>query len=96
MIHLTLTPLMSTIRVYDQPDGYEKRLPYLGLVTVKHLTDKTVYLCGAVGKIDRETRTMGLALLREQGITTLMVERHGRMKTIDLRQEQIINHTKGM
>jgi hypothetical protein len=84
MIHLTMTTEVSTIRVYDQPGGYEKRLPYLGIVTVTHLNDTTVYLHGAVGKIDRETRAKALEMLREQGVTTVMLERRGRMKTLKL------------
>jgi hypothetical protein len=85
MIHLTMTPEVSSIRVYDQPGGYEKRLPYLGIVTVVHLTDKLAYLRGAVGKVDRETRARVFDLLRERGFTAVMLERHGRMKTIELR-----------
>lgn len=84
MTHLTMTTEASSIRLYDQPDGYEKRLPYLAIVHVKHLTDKITYLCGAVGVVDRETWKKLLDLLRAQGITTVMLERHGRMKTIEL------------
>jgi hypothetical protein len=43
-----------------------------------------VYLQGAVGTVDRETWSKTLALLRERGVTTVMLERHGQMKTIDL------------
>ena len=84
MIHLTMTPQTSAIRAYDQPAGYENRLPYLAIVTVTHLTDKIVYLHGAVGVVCRETWTKTLDLLRDHGITTVMLERHGRMKTIEL------------
>jgi hypothetical protein len=84
MIHLTMTPQTSAIRAYDQPGGYENRLPYQAIVAVTHLTDKVVYLHGAVGKVDRETWAKTLDLLRAQGITTVMLERHGRMKTIEL------------
>ena len=84
MIHLTMTPATSNIRAYDQPGGYENRRPYLAIVTVTHLTDKIVYLHGAVGTVCRETWTKTLDLLRERGITTVMLERHGRMKTIEL------------
>ena len=84
MAHLTMTPQTSAIRAYDQPGGYENRLPYLAIVTVTHLTDKIVYLHGAVGKVDRETWTKTLDLLRERGVTTVMLERHGQMKTIQL------------
>ena len=84
MIHLTITTEVSTIRAYDQPDGYTRRLPYLGIVTVTHLTDRVVYLHGAVGKFDREALVQAMQLLRERGITTVMLERHGRLKTIEL------------
>jgi hypothetical protein len=84
MIHLTMTPATSNIRAYDQPGGYENRRPYLAIVTVTHLTDKIVYLHGAVGTVCRETWTKTLDLLRERGVTTVMLERHGRMKTIEL------------
>jgi hypothetical protein len=84
MIHLKMTPQMSVIRAYYEPGGYEKRLPYHALVTVTHLTDKIVYLHGAVGTVCRETWTNTLDQLREIGVTTVMLERHGRMKTIEL------------
>lgn len=84
MIHLEITPASSNIRAYDQPDGYEKRLPYLAILTVMHLTDTVVYLQGAVGTVDRETRTKAFELLRERGVTTVMMERHGKMKTVEL------------
>jgi hypothetical protein len=82
--HLVMSPHVEFIRVYDEPGGYEKRLPYRGMLTVTWLNDKVVYLHGAVGKIDRAAHTQAVAMLRARGITTLMVERHGRMKTIDL------------
>lgn len=84
MIHLEMTPATSNIRAYDQPNGYENRLPYLAILTVMHLTDTTVYLQGAVGKVDRETWNKAFALLRARGITTVMLERRGRVRTIDL------------
>lgn len=84
MIHLEITPATSNIRAYNAPDGYEKRRPYLAIVTVCHLTDTIVYLCGAIGTVDRETWEKTLDLLRGQGVTTVMLERHGRMRTIEL------------
>lgn len=84
MIHLHISTAVSNIRAYDQPGGYENRRPYQAIVTVTHLTDKIVYLQGAVGVVCRETWTKTLQLLRESGVTTVMLERHGRMKTIEL------------
>lgn len=84
MIHLAMTAEVSSIRAYDQPHGYENRIPYLAIVTVTHLTDTTVYLHGAVGTVDRETWEKTLDLLRERGIKDVMMERRGRMKTFSL------------
>jgi len=84
MTHLHMTPEVSTIRVYDAPGGYEQRRPYLGIMTVSHLSDKVVYLHGAVGEIDRATYEAALAMLRERGVTTVQYERRGRMKTLNL------------
>jgi hypothetical protein len=84
MTHLHMTPQASTIRVYAEPGGYEARRPYLGIITVDHLTSSTVYVHGAVGKIDRATHTAALNMLRERGVTKVMYERRGQMKTIKL------------
>jgi len=84
MIHMKMSTRTSEIRAYDQPGGYEKRLPYLAIVTVTHLTDRIVYLSGAKGLADRETWEKMLDLLRDCGVTTVMLERRGRMKTIQL------------
>lgn len=65
MIYLTMTPEVSSVCAYDQPDGYENRLPYLAIVTVSHLTDTIVYLHDAVGKVDRETWQKTLGMLRD-------------------------------
>ena len=84
MTHLHMTPQVSTIRAYSAPGGYEARRPYLGIITVDHLTSSTVYVHGAVGKIDRATHKAALNMLRELGVTNVMYERRGRMKTIEL------------
>ena len=83
-VHMEMTAEVSAVRFYDRPDGYANRLPYSVIVTVSHLTDTTVYLHGAVGTVTREKWTALLDLLRERGVTTVMLERHGKMKTIAL------------
>jgi hypothetical protein len=88
MTHLHMVTTVSTIRVYDAPGGYEARRPYDGIITIDHLTSSTVYVHGAVGKIDRATHARALSMLRDLGITTVMYERRGRMKTIHLQGTQ--------
>ena len=84
MTHLHIAPSVLTIRVYDAPGGYEARRPYVGIMTVSHLSDTVVYLHGAAGKIDRATHRAALAMLRERGVTTVQYERRGQMKTLSL------------
>jgi hypothetical protein len=84
MTHLHMAREVSTIRVYSAPGGYEARRAYDGIITVTHLTSSTVYVHGAVGKIDRATHACAMSMLRELGVTTVMYERRGQMKTITL------------
>jgi len=84
MIYLDMKPQTSVIRAYDQPGGYEKRAPYLAAVTVTHMSDTTVYLQAAAGKVGRAMWEATLDLLHSKGYAKLIMERHGEMKTIDL------------
>jgi hypothetical protein len=84
MTHLHMATAVSTIRVYDAPGGYEARRAYLGIITVSHLTNTTVYVHGAVGQIDRATYDSALNMLRELGVTKVMYERRGQMKIVEL------------
>lgn len=82
--HLHIEPSVSTIRAYAAPGGYEARRAYDGIITVTHLTSWFAYVSGAVGKIDRPTYERALNMLRDRGVTTVMYERRGKMKTIEL------------
>lgn len=84
MTHLHMATAVSTIRVYDGPGGYEARRAYLGIITVSHLTDTTVYVHGAVGRIDRATYERALNMLSDLGVTKVMYERRGQIKTIPI------------
>jgi hypothetical protein len=83
-VYLSLKPFVETLRVYDEPDGYEKRIPYKGILTITHINDRTIYVSGAVGEVDRRAWNEALKLFRERGITTMMYERHGVMKTREI------------
>jgi len=82
--HLHLSRSVSLLRSYDEPNGYERRIPYKAILTISHLTDTTVYLSAAVGEIDMATWNAAMAMLKEQGVNTVLYERHGRMKTRNL------------
>jgi hypothetical protein len=84
MTHLHMAREVVTIRLYDEPGGYEARRPYRALMTVSFLSDRVAYLHGAVGEIDRAAHAAAMNMLRELGVTTVMYERRGRMKTIEL------------
>lgn len=74
MTFLHMSRSVSEIRAYDRADGYALRLPYRAIVTVKHLG-------AAVGTLNPDDFPALLAMLKEQGVKTVMFERHGRMKT---------------
>lgn len=84
MPFLHMTPFISQVRLYDEPDGYARRIPYKAIVTVTHMSDRMVYLSGAIGELGPEAFPALLELLRSQGVTEVVSERHGRMKTRSL------------
>ena len=84
MTHLHIATSGSTIRLYDEPGGYEARRAYKGILQVTYLSDSFAYLHGAVGEIDRAAHAAAMKMLRDRGVTKVMYERRGRMKTIEL------------
>lgn len=87
-VHLCITPVVSQIRIYDQPNGYDARVPYVGIVTVTYLTDKKVLLGGAVGSIDRSVYDAIKELLTEEGIEEVIFERRSTMKSVLVGEER--------
>ncbi len=81
MTFLHMSRSVSEVRAYDRADGYALRLPYRAIVTVKHLGDDLAYLGAAVGTLNPDDFPALLAMLKEQGVKTVMFDRHGRMKT---------------
>lgn len=81
MSFLTMTPFISHVRAYDEPGGYENRLPFKAIVTVTHHSPEVVYLSAAHGELDPGDFPALLAMLKGQGVRTVLYERHGNMKT---------------
>lgn len=84
MQHLEMSPFVSIVRLYDQAGGYEERTPYKACVMVQWLTRTDAYLSGAVGEINRQAWQLLLAMLKEQGVKTVSLERRGKMKYLTL------------
>lgn len=84
MLYMSLSPHVSQVRFYDQPDGYEKRIPYIGIMTITYLNEKTVYISGAVGNFTRTDYQGLMDMLKSKGVTTLLYERRGKFITREL------------
>lgn len=78
---LHISPFVAHVRFYDVPDGYKNRTPYKAIATITYLTETAVYLSGAVGELALDAYPALLAALKADGVTTVMSERHGQMKT---------------
>jgi hypothetical protein len=70
-------PLVWTLRLYDEPEGYEKRLPYRAVATVS-LMGERAWLCGLHGRFDRPAWRAIEDWLRSRGVTSAAMERRGR------------------
>lgn len=88
-MYIELTPFepgirMEVMRLYDKPDGYKKRLPYLAALVVRWDSDTEVFLCLALsvfGEIDRRIWRLAMRALKERGVAKVTMDRHGEIKT---------------
>ena len=80
-MHLHESYKESVIRVYDEPNGYTERKPYIASATIDYLTNDTAYLSNLMGSVSRSLMRSVKRHLKKQGVKTLMYERHGKMKT---------------
>lgn len=76
-MHLHAEPLVWTLRLYEGPDGYERRLPYRAVATVS-LFGNRAWISGLHGRIDRAAWRLLNDWLKSQGVTSVAMERHGR------------------
>lgn len=76
-MHIHFEPVMYVFRGYTDPQGYEKRQQYDLVGSVFMLGDGRARVFATHGELDR--RTIGAIAdgLREKGIHTVLVERHG-------------------
>ena len=79
--HLHAEPIVWTLRLYDEPDGYARRLPYRAVATASIMGDRAL-LAGLHGRFDRGGWRAIEAWLRSQGVTSAAMERHGRIVTL--------------
>lgn len=51
---IDVEPIVATVRWYDDPKGYEKKLPYKAVATISLLNRDTVFISGMHGSINRQ------------------------------------------
>lgn len=76
-MHLHLQPVMFVFRGYRTPDGFEQRRPYDLVGSVFDLGDGRARVFATLGEITRGVVEQLAAQLRDRGIRTVLVERHG-------------------
>lgn len=76
-MHIHGEAVMYVYRGYDQPDGYEQRMPYRFVASIFAIGNGRARAFATHGDIDRATIQAMAADLLDKGIHTLLVERHG-------------------
>lgn len=74
-------PILWTLRLYDEPDGYERRLPYRAVCTV-FVHGRSAEISAMHGIFDRPSWRAIEAWLRAQGVASAAMERRGRLVTL--------------
>lgn len=86
-LRIELEPVQFIVRGYDSADGYAQRTPYRLVLNVFLLGDGRARVFGAHGKFDRATLVRLGRALREKGVTSVLIERHGVERELDLTRE---------
>jgi hypothetical protein len=73
--HVTITPIVSTLRVYTSKDGYEHREPFLLVGTQLHTSDSEVMIQGIKGTISRASLLAICQKVHDDGNNTAQVKR---------------------
>lgn len=76
-MHIHLHPVMYTGYGYPNPGGFENRRPYDLVFSVFMLGNGRARVFATHGELDRKTVVNIANELREKGVHTVLVERHG-------------------
>ena len=79
-----LTPVVAHLRVYDDGGSYEQRSAYTCIMTVLYLTDETVLIMGAHGRLSKLIVEKIEDVLRAVGVKKMTYERDGVDVEVDL------------
>ena len=77
-MEVTYTASVGHIRVHDR-GNYENKDPFVGVVTVHHLSDSIVYLEANLGRFDKTTYVEIYRKLSEMGVQTIWYQRHNKL-----------------
>jgi hypothetical protein len=79
---LELNRVTSHLRIFiDDNKSTDNRDPYDTIITVQHISDTEVHLSGLKGVMNREILKEIEQFFREQGVTTVTFERHGKQQS---------------
>jgi hypothetical protein len=79
---LELNRVTSHLRIFiDDNKSTGNRDPYDTIITVQHISDTEVHLSGLKGVMNREILKEIEQFFREQGVTTVTFERHGKQQS---------------
>jgi hypothetical protein len=83
---IDIKPTGFIIRKYEKEDNnYENRSPYDSIMHVVCITEKICYIYGANGQFLKDDYKEVLYALLNKGFETLLIERHGKMKELNLK-----------
>lgn len=78
-VHIHVEPFIWTLRVYETEQGYEQRKPYIAVATISILGEKA-WISGLHGKFNREIWKAIENWLISKGVTSVLTERHNKLR----------------
>lgn len=80
-MNIHIKPETSTLRVFlDDNQNYYNKDAYDTILTLHHIGDDEIFICGMHGKMNRKVLVTIFSELKSMGIKTVKFERHGNIK----------------
>lgn len=76
--------VVSQVRIYKTPDGYQNKAPYDAILTLHYIGDDEVFIEGLQGSIDFSFVRELISNLQDRGIKLLRYFRNGDVKVVKL------------
>tara|TARA_Y100000590_G_C15343320_1_gene872290 strand:- start:148 stop:402 length:255 start_codon:yes stop_codon:yes gene_type:complete len=74
--------LITQVRVYNTPEGYNNKKPYEAILTLQYIGDDEVFIEGLRGSVGIFIRNEIIELMKGKGVKLIRYLRNGKIRNV--------------